>query len=112
VFETLHQRHSGESRNPDELAVENGHARLDGERRWIPAFAGMTLRGSIFLYRHTLSLFLGRQCRYLPTCSDYADEAIRIHGPAKGSALAFRRVCRCHPWGGQGFDPVPLPPQR
>jgi uncharacterized protein len=73
---------------------------------------GQFLRALIWLYRHTLSLFLGRQCRFLPTCSEYADEALRLHGPVKGSALAFRRFCRCHPWGGQGFDPVPLPPQQ
>jgi putative membrane protein insertion efficiency factor len=70
------------------------------------------LRALIWFYRHTFSYFLGRQCRFLPTCSAYADEAILLHGPVRGSALAFRRFCRCHPWGGQGFDPVPLPPKR
>jgi putative membrane protein insertion efficiency factor len=65
------------------------------------------LRGLIWLYRHTFSYFLGRQCRFVPTCSVYADEAIRLHGPIKGSALAVRRLCRCHPFGGSGFDPVP-----
>ena len=70
------------------------------------------LRAIIWLYRHTLSLFLGRQCRFLPTCSEYADEAIRVHGAGKGSQLAFKRLCKCHPWGGHGFDPVPLPEKR
>jgi putative membrane protein insertion efficiency factor len=65
------------------------------------------LRLLIWLYRHSLSTFLGRNCRFLPTCSDYANEAIRIHGPIQGSALALSRFCRCHPWGGSGFDPVP-----
>jgi putative membrane protein insertion efficiency factor len=46
-------------------------------------------------------------CRYLPTCSEYAVEAIDVHGPLKGSWLALRRVCRCTPWGGHGLDPVP-----
>jgi hypothetical protein len=46
-------------------------------------------------------------CRYLPTCSTYAEEAIRRHGPIRGSALAARRLTRCHPWGGHGIDPVP-----
>ncbi len=46
-------------------------------------------------------------CRYLPTCSEYAVEAIDVHGPLKGSWLAVRRICRCTPWGGHGFDPVP-----
>ncbi|MDE1901891.1 MAG: membrane protein insertion efficiency factor YidD [Alphaproteobacteria bacterium] len=65
------------------------------------------LRALIWLYRHSLSLFLGRQCRFMPTCSAYADEALRIHGAAKGGRLAIKRFCRCHPWGGHGFDPVP-----
>jgi putative membrane protein insertion efficiency factor len=69
--------------------------------------AGLLLRGVIWLYRHSLSYFLGRQCRFLPSCSAYADEAIRLHGPMKGSMLALHRFCRCHPWGGSGFDPVP-----
>jgi putative membrane protein insertion efficiency factor len=46
-------------------------------------------------------------CRYFPTCSAYADEAIRIHGAGRGSLLAVRRLMRCHPWGGHGVDPVP-----
>jgi hypothetical protein len=46
-------------------------------------------------------------CRYTPSCSQYAQEAIRQHGAAHGGWLAAKRVCRCHPWGTQGFDPVP-----
>jgi len=46
-------------------------------------------------------------CRYWPTCSEYAAEAVERHGAARGSLLALRRVLRCHPWGGHGFDPVP-----
>jgi len=49
-------------------------------------------------------------CRFTPTCSQYALEAIRQHGPAAGAGLALRRICRCHPWGGCGHDPVPEPP--
>ncbi len=69
--------------------------------------ASDALRAMIWLYRHSLSTFIGRNCRFLPTCSAYADEAIRIFGPIQGTNLALRRFCRCHPWGGSGFDPVP-----
>lgn len=65
------------------------------------------LRGSIALYRHTLSALLGRQCRYAPTCSAYADEAIARHGAWVGGWLALARLVRCHPFGPSGFDPVP-----
>jgi len=65
------------------------------------------LRALIWLYRHSLSLLLGRQCRFMPTCSAYAGEALRRHGTIKGGKLALKRICRCHPWGGNGFDPVP-----
>jgi uncharacterized protein len=66
-----------------------------------------TMRGFIRLYQLVLSPFVGQTCRYLPTCSDYADEAIRQHGVLHGTALAARRILRCHPWGGSGYDPVP-----
>ncbi len=46
-------------------------------------------------------------CRFTPTCSQYAIEALRKHGPIKGTYLAVRRILRCHPWGGSGYDPVP-----
>lgn len=65
------------------------------------------LRGLIWLYRHSLSALIGRQCRFVPTCSAYADEALALYGPVKGTELAVRRFCRCHPWGGHGYDPVP-----
>ncbi|MFZ5930389.1 MAG: membrane protein insertion efficiency factor YidD [Pseudomonadota bacterium] len=58
-------------------------------------------------YQLTLSVFLGNSCRYQPTCSHYAAIAIRTHGAWPGSWLAISRICRCHPWGGQGVDVVP-----
>lgn len=58
-------------------------------------------------YQRWISPALPSACRYLPTCSHYMDEAIRTHGPVKGVWLGTRRLCRCHPWGGQGYDPVP-----
>ena len=48
-------------------------------------------------------------CRYVPTCSNYALDALEAHGALRGSWLTTRRLCRCHPWGGQGWDPVPPP---
>jgi putative membrane protein insertion efficiency factor len=66
-----------------------------------------TVRGALRAYKLTLSPLIGRQCRYLPSCSDYAAQALISHGPWKGGALAVRRLCRCHPWGGSGWDPPP-----
>jgi putative membrane protein insertion efficiency factor len=63
--------------------------------------------GLIRTYQLTLSPWLGRDCRYVPTCSAYAAEAIRRFGPRRGAWLALKRVGRCHPWGGAGYDPVP-----
>jgi putative membrane protein insertion efficiency factor len=63
-------------------------------------------------YKLTLSPLIGQRCRYLPTCSDYAREALISHGLLRGGSLAVRRLCRCHPWGGSGYDPVPPAPER
>ncbi|MGA2794643.1 MAG: membrane protein insertion efficiency factor YidD [Roseiarcus sp.] len=63
--------------------------------------------GLIRLYQLTLSALIGRQCRYLPTCSHYADEAIARHGLWAGGWMGFARVCRCRPYGGSGYDPPP-----
>jgi putative membrane protein insertion efficiency factor len=61
-------------------------------------------------YRLTLSPYLGGACRFLPTCSVYALEAIERHGAWRGSLLALRRLSKCHPLGSSGFDPVPAAP--
>jgi hypothetical protein len=61
----------------------------------------------IRLYRWLISPMLGSSCRYHPSCSSYALEALEKHGAARGSWLSVKRVCRCHPWGGDGYDPVP-----
>ena len=58
-------------------------------------------------YQVGISPWLGPACRYEPTCSAYAEQAVRKHGAARGSWLALRRLLRCHPWGGSGHDPVP-----
>lgn len=59
------------------------------------------------LYRATFSPIVGMNCRYQPTCSAYALEALETHGAVKGSWLTIRRISRCHPLGGHGYDPVP-----
>jgi len=61
----------------------------------------------IGFYQAAVSPWLGPACRFTPSCSAYAEEAVRKHGAAKGSWLAAKRLLRCHPWGGGGFDPVP-----
>lgn len=58
-------------------------------------------------YRLVLSPWFGQACRFEPSCSRYTEEAIRIHGVFKGSALGVGRICRCHPWNEGGYDPVP-----
>ena len=65
------------------------------------------LIGLVRLYRLLLSPWLGSNCRYQPTCSSYAIEALQVHGAIKGGWLALKRIGRCHPWGGSGYDPVP-----
>ncbi len=63
--------------------------------------------GLIWIYRNLISPLTPPACRYTPTCSQYAVEAIKKYGPFKGGWLAFKRILRCHPWGGSGYDPVP-----
>jgi putative membrane protein insertion efficiency factor len=70
--------------------------------------AAQTARGMIRLYQLTFSAIFGQRCRYLPTCSHYGDEAIARHGLWAGVWIGLARLCRCHPWGGAGYDPVPL----
>jgi len=64
-------------------------------------------RGLIRFYQLTFSAFLGRHCRYLPTCSHYADEAIARYGVWPGVWMGFARIMRCNPLGASGYDPVP-----
>lgn len=72
---------------------------------WARALIGM-----IAIYRRFVSPMLGPRCRFYPSCSCYASDALRLHGAARGSWLAARRVLRCHPFHPGGFDPVPVPP--
>lgn len=61
----------------------------------------------IYFYKRCISPILPPMCRFTPSCSTYAVEALKKHGPLKGLYLAVRRILRCHPWGGCGHDPVP-----
>ncbi|MCC6709512.1 MAG: membrane protein insertion efficiency factor YidD [Gammaproteobacteria bacterium] len=72
-------------------------------RRWPVRAVLVLIRG----YQVALSPLLGPRCRYLPSCSEYAAEAVELHGLIKGGRLAVARLLRCHPWGGSGLDPVP-----
>ncbi len=80
---------------------------LDALRRWLDGFVTTIMLVLIQLYRWILSPFIGGQCRFYPTCSIYAREAIKLHGPWRGSMLAAKRLSRCHPLHPGGNDPVP-----
>ncbi|MDB5650168.1 MAG: rane protein insertion efficiency factor YidD [Hyphomicrobiales bacterium] len=71
--------------------------------RWPRVAAHFAIR----TYQLTLSSLVGRQCRHLPTCSSFTDEAIQLHGLWAGGWMGFARICRCTPWGTSGYDPVP-----
>jgi putative membrane protein insertion efficiency factor len=61
----------------------------------------------IWVYQKAISPYTPPSCRFTPTCSEYARQALLKHGPIKGLWLAIKRISRCHPWGGSGYDPVP-----
>jgi putative membrane protein insertion efficiency factor len=73
----------------------------------ISRLLSMGLRLAIRSYQLTLAYFFVGACRYEPSCSAYATQALALHGPLRGSWLTARRLCRCGPWGGCGYDPVP-----
>jgi len=62
---------------------------------------------AIWLYQRAISSFIPSSCRYLPTCSHYSMEAVERYGVVKGGWVGLKRLVRCNPWGGKGFDPVP-----
>ena len=65
--------------------------------------------GAVRTYQWTIRPLIGAHCRFYPSCSDYAVDALRLHGAGKGSYLAARRILRCNPWNEGGIDPVPEP---
>jgi putative membrane protein insertion efficiency factor len=67
------------------------------------------LSGAVRVYQLTLRPVIGANCRFYPSCSAYAREALHIHGALRGGTLAARRILRCHPFNPGGYDPVPLP---
>jgi putative membrane protein insertion efficiency factor len=69
--------------------------------------AAALLTGAVRAYQWTIRPVIGAQCRFEPSCSHYAIEALAVHGALRGSALSARRVLRCNPWHAGGFDPVP-----
>jgi len=71
-------------------------------KKWINA----PFIGIIKFYQYTLSPLLPNSCRYTPTCSQYTSQAIHKYGPIKGTWLGIKRLSRCHPWGGSGYDPL------
>lgn len=77
-------------------------------------FVNRLLSGAVRLYQLAISPYLAMSCRFQPTCSYYAREAITSHGAMAGGWMSLCRIARCHPWGGEGYDPVPSPdkPQR
>ena len=68
---------------------------------------GWVLLVPVYIYKYAISPFTPASCRHYPTCSEYALQAVKIHGPFKGIWLTTKRISRCHPWGTSGYDPVP-----
>ncbi|PWJ36138.1 membrane protein insertion efficiency factor YidD [Sediminitomix flava] len=71
------------------------------------SFTEKTLIFLVRFYQQGISPYTPASCRYSPTCSQYMIEAIKKHGPVKGLKLGLKRIGKCHPWGGSGYDPVP-----
>lgn len=74
---------------------------------WLSMAVVALLLLPIWVYQKAISPYTPPSCRFTPTCSEYARQALIKHGPVKGLWLAVRRILRCHPWGGSGYDPVP-----
>jgi hypothetical protein len=90
---------------------ERGHGEPETLYEKVTTEAGRVvawpLLGLVWVYRRVLSPLTGVNCRFQPTCSEYASEALRKYGGIEGGWIALKRLSRCHPWGGSGYDPVP-----
>jgi uncharacterized protein len=75
--------------------------------KWLLKILSFPFIVLIKIYQKIISPILGPQCRFTPTCSNYALEALKKYGVFKGTWLAIKRISKCHPWGGKGYDPVP-----
>lgn len=94
------------------MARPAAHPKIEGAvlsapLRWLVGLPALAARGLILVYRYSLSSLVGRTCRHLPTCSEYADIAIARFGLWRGGWMAVARFWRCRPLGTHGFDPVP-----
>ncbi len=76
-------------------------------KKTIKYILSLPLIALVKFYQICISPLKPPSCRFTPTCSSYAIEALKKHGPIKGGYLSFRRILKCHPWGGSGYDPVP-----
>ena len=82
-------------------------SKMQPERSIISRFILLLTYAVLRGYKLLISPLIGPRCRHLPTCSEYAEEALRKHGLVKGGWLSIKRIGRCHPWGSSGYDPVP-----
>jgi len=105
-MQRTHEKNGMAEQELDQRANDGEHVD-GGMKSWISAVAVTFLCLPILFYRRFISPFTPPSCRFTPTCSQYAIEALRKHGPVRGLYLAARRLLRCHPWGGSGYDPVP-----
>jgi putative membrane protein insertion efficiency factor len=82
------------------------HSTLSTEKLKLSVILAYPLIFCIYIYRYTFSPMIGNSCRFEPSCSHYAEDALKKYGALKGSMVAFKRVLRCHPWHEGGYDPV------
>lgn len=100
-------RMPAKARKPETVADASCRTLAKSAAETASQLGAQGMLGLIRAYKLAVSPYLRKNCRFYPSCSDYAAQAIAAHGPAKGSWLAARRICRCHPFSEGGVDPVP-----